>query len=207
MKKRLTVILALTLVLCTVLPLASCGLVSAKKFERGSHTNTVYTNESLNLTFTLPAGMHFYSDKELADILNMTAEQMNDPDLLDKVDSGEVYEFMAVDNSNGSNIVMCVERVPASMGVPAYIEATKKSLAEQGGTQIVLEDKTGEAKLGGSTFTTVTGTSKVSGITMNQYYYFCKMGTTMVSFIFTDVTNKGAAWIEAQFAEVSADTQ
>lgn len=77
MKKLVTMLLALVMVLC----LASCG--SDSGFKGGTVTdNDVYTQESFGITYTAPEGYTFYSDEQIAALYGTTVEVLKSNTLI-----------------------------------------------------------------------------------------------------------------------------
>lgn len=197
MKKIIAIVLAL---LCLT-SLVACG--SKETFARGTTEENSYTNESLGLVFHLPDGWVFYTDDQLADLMGIVKDQIKDSNLLDNIDTKQIYEFMAVDNSTHSNISVSVEKVGAFVSEDQYIRQVKKLIPEQlPGYQVVFESDTAEVKLGDGTYTRLTASLKYQSISMTQYYYIRKVGNAMIDVVATTVSGEDSSYFEAMFSDV-----
>ena len=132
MTKR-TVALLLT-VLTVALLLCACGGTSVK---RGETTDDTYKNESLDMTFTKPDDWIFYTDKQLADLMNMSYDLFEDEDLIESAKVTTVFEFMAIsrDTKSNNNVNMTLENLKPSkstkISVEEYAEISRNTLREQ----------------------------------------------------------------------------
>lgn len=214
MKKHLSLILAVVLTLSCVLTICSCTLTicsfteKSPAFARGTKDGNVYTNTSLGFTVTLPKGWAFYTDEQLAEISNMSADLLKDPDILDNMDVTTMYEFMAVDSTTGNNFNMTLEKVSALIKMEDWIKALKKQLEAQlsDSMSVTVSDETSEITLGNGTWTVLYTSVTSNGVQMKQYIFCRKMGTTMVSMACTDVTGVGQAYFEKLFTAIPAES-
>ena len=109
--------LALLLAAMMALALVACGDTPAnndndnkdndaktEEFARGSWDGNVYTNDSLNLTVTVPDGWKIATDEELAAIMGRTFADGMDEELLVKAPHDELYALYLkayIDKENG----------------------------------------------------------------------------------------------------------
>ena len=84
---------------------------AAGAYEKGSWEDDVYTNTSLDLTFTLPDGWMSASDENIAQTVGGN-ESIGDSN----ADSSSPYDFMIVNASNNDNILLLAEDVSTADG-------------------------------------------------------------------------------------------
>ncbi len=200
MKKIISVCLV---VLTLVLLMCSCA--ADKKLERGIISETAYTNESIGLTFNLPSGWRFYTDDEIANLMEMTKEQLRDDSLLESADVSNVIEFMAVDTSNnGNSLNLVIENLKASKSeditIERFAEVTKQKLNGQiqGMTYTFGEDA--KVKLGGEDYLRIEVKCTYQSISMSQYTYIKKIGAYIVSIATTTMNDTPPSTFEGMFS-------
>ena len=108
MKKSFSLLLIFVI---TAVSLCSCAMFGNTNLMRGTITDNTYTNTSLGITLTLPDGWRFYSTSEIASVMNITKEILEDPDILDSTDITTFMDFMAVDAKETNNINMSIENL------------------------------------------------------------------------------------------------
>ena len=79
MKRILTIALS---ILCLASCLSFCACGGGATFERGSKADSSYTNQSMNLVFNKPTGCVFYTDEQLAELMDVAKDMVNDKELL-----------------------------------------------------------------------------------------------------------------------------
>ena len=153
------------------------------EYAPGERTETGYTNAALGLQFTLPANMVMASDEEIDALMAAGAEAMyEDPEtgeqMLDYAQLTTVYEMVAVDVTNGSNVVIICEKLPLeAMTEEQYIEALRAQMA-----QTTVEADLGDpepAALGGVDFTALNYTVASNGVETGQTMLVHKQGGRM----------------------------
>lgn len=101
--------LALLLAAMMALALVACGDTPAnndndnkdndtktEEFARGSWDGNVYTNDSLNLTVTVPDGWKIATDEELAAIMGITIDSLTEQGVSEEfLKAQNTYEMMA----------------------------------------------------------------------------------------------------------------
>ncbi len=199
MKKIISVLL---LLVTLTLLLASCSQKAT--VTRGETTDTQYTNSAVGVTFNKPDGWKFYTDDELAKLLNITADLYKDEDLVNSAKVTGVIDFMAMDPVSGNNVNMTIENLVPSgstgISMEEYIEITKKNLNSQmADMKYTFEDPT-TIKLGTVEFTKLTASCSYSGVSMTQFIYLKKIGNCMVSYTATSVNGAAASTFEAMFS-------
>ncbi len=199
MKKIISVLLiiaSLTLILC------SCG--EDKRIARGTVTDNVYKNESLNITFTAPSGWTFYTDEQLAEMMHISVEMFMDEELFDAEKAASTIDFMAIETATANNINLSVENLKHSgnskMTVEEYLEKAKTQVNEQmEGIKYTFTD-TGKATVSGDEYTTMKASCTFNGVTLTQYFYVRKVNYYMVTITATTNNGKSAASFEAMFS-------
>ncbi len=151
-------IISVLLLLCVLCSLASCGGKTDKKdFTRGTVTENVYTSDFCGLTFTAPAGWQFYSDEEIAALMNVTADQLSDEKMKDAMFE-TVIDFYAYDETTGNNVNATFENLNVTQRLTvtddAYVLQFTNVLVgqyESLGFTVETEDK-GTVRLGGTEY-------------------------------------------------------
>ncbi len=188
MKKRISLLLAILMLVCV---LSACD--SAAALARGETKDNVYTNSSLGITFTKPENWRFYTEDEIAEMMNITAEMFKDEDLINSSDVTSLIEFMALDSKTGSNVNLTIENLRfgnKNITVEEYAELAKTQLKEQlaGATYTFGEEKT--VSLGTLSCLRIHAKCSYSGVNMDQYLYLSKVGSHMV--VITATSNDGS---------------
>ncbi len=194
--------IAILLLLSTMAMLfASCG---SEKIERGTVVDKTYTNESIGITYNLPSGWEYYTDEEIAKLMNIAAENYKDENILNSAKITTVIDFMAFNPSTGDNVNLSFENLIPSdstkITVDEYIEVTKKNLSEQLPNVSYQFDNVVKVTIGGTEYTRLTASCSSSGINMKQYIYVTKVGTYMVCISASTIKNVPAATFEAMFS-------
>ncbi len=199
--KKLSALLLVVVLL--VLSLTACG---EPALERGAVSGDTYINASANITFTKKSSWRFYSDSEIAEMMNITVENFMDKDLINSDDMESLIDFMAVEDKTGNNINMTMENLKASgnknMTEEEYIENAKKMLKQQltGSNMTYTFGETEQATLGGNEFVRLSAVCKYSGATMRQYIYVRKIGHHMINITITSVDGTAISAFEAMFS-------
>ncbi len=192
----LLIIASLTLILC------SCG--EDKRIARGSITDNVYKNESLDITFTAPNGWTFYTDEQLAEMMNVTKDVLKNEELFDAEGVANAIDFMAIETATANNINLAVENLKRSgnskMTIEEYLEHSKKQINEQVEDMTYTFTDTGKATISGDEYTTMKASCTINGITLTQYFYVRKVNYYMVSITATTNNGMSAASFEALFS-------
>ncbi len=189
MKKIISVLLiiaSLSLILC------SCN---SEKVARGTVTDKVYKNESLGITFTAPAGWTFYTDDQLAELMNITKDVFKDSELFDSESIASSIDFMAIDTATSNNVNLAVENLKRTAStkitVEEYLEKAKKQINEQMEGMTFTFSDGGKSTLGGNEYTVLKANCTFNGVSLTQYLYIRKVGNYMITI--TATTNNGLA--------------
>lgn len=154
-----------------------------EEYQPGERTDTGYTSTTLGLHFALPENMVMASDDEINQMMQISTDMMyEDPDtgemMLDYSQLTTVYEMMAIDVTNGSNVIVMSEKLPLSaMTEEQYIAAMEQQL-----TQTTVDIDFGEPEpytLGATEFTRLNYSVAANGAQMNQTMLLKKAGDRM----------------------------
>ena len=155
----------------------------AEEYQPGERTDTDYTSTTLGLHFALPETMVMASDDEINQMMQVTTDMLyEDPDtgemILDYSQLNTVYEMMAIDVTNGSNVIVMSEKLPlAAMTVDQYIAAMEQQLS-----QTTMSIDFGDPEpytLGSTEFTCLSYSVEANGARMNQLMLLKKVDDRM----------------------------
>ncbi len=197
------IISLISLVAMLTLVLSSCFLIPLT-IERGETTDTAYTNESLGITFTKPLNWTFYTDEQIAELMDISADMYKDKDLIKSADITSVIDFMAVKNGNTNNVNLSIENLAVTgnkkITEEEYLEITKKNINEQvaGMSYTFSESKT--VKLGEEEYLMIEASCNYSGIQLTQFIYVRKVDKFMVCVTATTNGSMEASDFEAMFS-------
>ena len=130
-------LISLSLVLTMVLMLVSCGVLTGNKTEitRGKIEGNVYTNEVLGFKLTKPDSWMYYTDEEIAQSVNLSADMLKEDKFKDSLkDNASLFDMMVIDTLTGTNINMGYENLSKSFAsnitIDQYIDVLKKQFAD-----------------------------------------------------------------------------
>ena len=189
--------LALLLAAMMALALVACGDTPAnndndnkdndtktEEFARGSWDGNVYTNDSLNLTVTVPDGWKIATDEELAAIMGITIDSLTEQGVSEEfLKAQNTYEMMAQDPNYGTNVIVMAENLAVSVGGTSYDEKAYSDViintlpAEYGYEFSEPETVT----VGDRQYYLVQGVAKEGAL--GQDFLFTRIGNHMVSVI------------------------
>ncbi len=202
MKKSFSLLLIFVI---TAVSLCSCAMFGNTNLMRGTITDNTYTNTSLGITLTLPDGWRFYSTSEIASVMNITKEILEDPDILDSTDISTFMDFMAVDAKETNNINMSIENLATTGNQNLSDEELLAMLQEQVQQQLPSAQYTFSQSttvtLGNGQFLKTEAQCTYLGIHMSQYIYIRKLGNHAVAITATLIDDSlTSADIEAMFS-------
>lgn len=184
MKKILAIVLVLVMVLTT-----GCG--ASAKFEKGSIKDSVYTNETADLTFTLPEGWTFSSEEELKTLMDQAGEVVGE-DTAKAADITTLYDCMAVSADQTANIIFMYENTAlsgnADISAKDYADAVIDGLLATSATTGLNYQvgEAGEIEIAGKTYYCgVTTVDLGEGVVMEQRYVLRKLDKYMLSMCIT----------------------
>ena len=207
MKKWLALLLAVVMLFALV----ACDKGEEKKEEetinisRGTIEGEVYTNASLGIKFTMPDGWRYYTDAEVASLVNMSADKILGENFKNALkNSPTVFDMMAVDPITGNNIQVLYENLSktayADITVEQYLEILERQLKSVSGMTVTFPDTYETAKLGNTEFTRVVCKTVMYGVSMTQVYYLYKLDGFMCSVIATITSGYTVEQVEAMFS-------
>lgn len=203
MKKRI-----LILILCVLtigIFLSGCGendgtkgveaggdaKVEAKKeYKKGTLTAESFESEYLNMKYSLPENFIMATEEEVLQMSDLGEEVLNaDLDKYDFNKANVVYEMMAVNQSEGQNILLMVEKLPFSnMKVDAYIEELKKELSSVENINYTIDEEVKSKEIAGKSYSVVS-VSGMDGAMLQDYLIRIENGR-IVAIIVTSSTEE-----------------
>lgn len=199
-KSNLLKVLAVAMMLVLSLTvLAGCG----KKEENGNGENTttqdkkeiskgkwddnVYTSEFADLKFTLPEGWNRSTDEEIAEVMNLGKEVLEDEGLYSSkiTQLTTVYDMMAKNPTTNGSIAIMMEKTSAKETL--YANSLKTQLESVTQMKYNIGEIT-ETTISGNKYTVVPATINVSGQQIFQNYYIRSVGDYMVAILVTETS-------------------
>lgn len=168
--------------------------VVAKEFSMGEWNNNIYSNDFLGLKFSLPKGWSYSSEKEIADMMNLGKDLLNDDQKLaaevSKLNSA--YYLVANNPNTGDNVTILSEKPIVDITTDYYINQLKTQLLAVQSISYEIEG-TSKENVAGKEYDVLTVTGTMSGIEVSQKYYIYKVDNYIVCIIAT--SNRGEAEI------------
>lgn len=200
MKKVLKSMLAIVLAASMLFVLSGCGNKNEEKtgveeeaktveFSMGSWNDNVYSNDFLGLKFKLPNGWKYSSDEEIAEMMNLGAELLNDEQKaaaeVSKLNSA--YYMVANDPNTGDNISVISEKPSMEVTTEFYINQLKTQLQNVDSISYKIEE-TSKETVAGKECDALTVSARMSGIEMTQKYYIYKVDKYVICIISTSTS-------------------
>lgn len=161
------------------------------EFSMGEWKDNTYENKFLGLKFNLPEGWTYSSDEEIAQMMNIGSELLNDDQKkaaeLAKLTS--VYYMVANDPNTGNNVSIMSEKPLMDVTTEYYLNQLKTQLTAVESMNYEIGD-TSKEKVSGKEFETLTVTASMSGIEVAQKYYVYKMDEYFVCIIATSTSGE-----------------
>ena len=199
-------LISLLLVVVILTALVGCsGLApKGKEVSRGTTTGNVYKNEFIGIEFTKPASWEYYTDEQIADLMNIAAENLLDDKFKDALENTtSIYDMMVTDASTGTNIIVSYENLKktfsATISMEKYIETLKNQLSEVENMTVTFPKEPVTVKLGEVEFTRLETRTQAYGTTMTQVYYLRKESGYMTAIIATLRSGYTIEQIEGMF--------
>ena len=161
------------------------------EFSMGEWNNNVYTNDFLGLKFNLPQGWTYSSDDQIAEMMNLGNEFLND----DQKIAAEVakltsaYYMVANDPNTGNSVTILSEKPAMDFTTEYYLNQLKTQLSSVESLNYEIGEISKE-KVAGREYDTLVVTTTMSGINLTQKYYVYKMDKYFVGIIVTSVTGE-----------------
>lgn len=209
MKKVLKSMLAIVLTASMLFVLSGCGNKEEEKttndngktnvgqenktveFSMGSWSDNVYSNDFLGLKFKLPNGWKYSSDEEIAEMMNLGAELLNDEQKaaaeVSKLNSA--YYMVANDPNTGDNISIISEKPAMEVTTEFYINQLKTQLQNVNTINYEIGE-TSKETVAGKECDTLTVDASMSGVKMTQRYYIYKVDKYVICIISTSTSGE-----------------
>lgn len=176
-----------------------------KGYEIGTLTTNSWQSSWIGLQYKADSSMVMATQQDMENMMNLGADVMfgeNGQQMVDWAKVTTAYEMMATNASNGSNVIVCAEKLTLSnITVSQYLDALKTQTTSLGLYTNINFSTPVTQKVGGIDFTRTDMTATFNGAVINQTYMVAKMEDRMVSLIFT-CTASGA--LETMLAGFSA---
>ena len=210
MKKTIKSALIILLVASMLFVLSGCGKDEEKEttkepsdvveqttqeqkveFSMGEWNNNVYANDFLGLKFNLPQGWTYSSDEEIAEMMNLGAEFLND-DLKAAAEVAKLtsaYYMVANDPNTGNSVSIMSEKPAIDVTTEFYLNQFKTQLASVESINYEIGE-TSKEKVAGREYDTVLVTTSMYGVELRQKYYVYKMDKYFIGIIATSFTGE-----------------
>lgn len=208
MKKITIIVMTIVLSVCC----CSCALIDAidairdktVTVVRGEQDGNVYTNSSVNVTFTKTDEMIFWTDEEIAELMQIGLDQLkNGEDLAELVDVALIYEFNASDPSTNNGVMLVIENLAytgsTKWSEEQYMQVSINQIKSQTNMNYSFSEIS-EKKLGKENYTFVEATVKTGLSAISQYIYVRKVGKYMLQISITSTDGTPLSYYEAMFS-------
>ena len=140
--------------------------------SRGEWNGNQYVNEFANIKFNLPSGWSKYSDEQIAQVMNVGVELLNDDQkkLAELAQSMVIYGMVANDDTTKANVSVLLEKPTMKITPESYATSLKQQLEAVSSIQYKVNE-TATAKVGSEEYIALTSTASVSGVEIGQSYY------------------------------------
>lgn len=154
--------------------------------SRGEWNGNQYVNEFANIKFNLPSGWSKYSDEQIAQVMNVGVELLNDDQkkLAELAQSMVIYGMVANDDTTKANVSVLLEKPTMKITPESYATSLKQQLEAVSSIQYKVNE-TATAKVGSEKYTALTSTASVSGVEIGQSYYIRAEGDYIITIIVT----------------------
>ena len=159
------------------------------EISMGKWIGDTYKNEFLGIEFVLPQGWERVTDEEIAAMMNIGAEMLND----DQKIGAELAKltsayYMSVKNPNtGDNLTILTEKPTMNVTEEFYLNQLKTQLEAVESMNYEIGEISKE-NVSGKEFKSVIATASVSGIEVGQKYFVRKMDKYFVCIIVTSTS-------------------
>ncbi len=172
-----------------------------KVISRGVISGDVYHSDFSGLSFNKPSNWYYATDAELAEMINVGAEMLDQSEFQQSMAKlASVYDMLAKDPISGATIMVVYENLAfsgnASMNEVDYFDALKQNLS----LQSVISYSFGAmstVSIGDNTYYKLNVIGNYNGAMVCQSYYVRKIGEYMLSIITTSSSADGLAEIES----------
>ena len=185
MKKTTTILAIVASLVLVLVALTGCGSnttndvnnnnsnLSAKEaIARGViDENNVYTSEFAGITFTLPEGLRYADDTEIANMMNVGAELLseNKEDLAEVLEQTALYDMVAKDDYYGTSVMVMFEKATLDVSVDYYLNNLKTELEAVTVYDYEVSNEVKTETVGGREYKVLTATVPAYGLTQKYY--------------------------------------
>ena len=158
------------------------------EFSMGEWNGNVYTNDFLGLKYNLPEGWTYSSEEEIAKMMNVGTELLNDDQKVaaEIAELSGVYYMVAQNPTKGNNVNIFSEKQLTDVTTKDYIEALKTQLLALQSMDYEVVG-TSKEKIGNIESDTLTLNVEASGVKIMQKYYIYKIDKYMIGIIATSL--------------------
>ncbi|MXQ72368.1 hypothetical protein GSF08_00240 [Clostridiaceae bacterium DONG20-135] len=161
-------------------------------FIRGKWVDFVYTNEFLNLSFQLPEGFIHANDEQLAEMMNLTLEDVSNGSELSKeiLKQRVIMDMVVKQSDGGSGVNIVLENLSTvnnyqEFTVEQYAESARDLLTRQG----AVIQGTHQEELAGETYLVITSDLKQGEEIVHNRQFCKKYGKYMMVITFSTLND------------------
>ena len=153
-------------------------------FSRGEWTDDHYNNEFAKITFNLPEGWIKATDEQIAEMMNIGTEMLNeDQQQLAELSEQTIVYGMAANNPNdNSNISVTLEKPILTVTPEYYLTSVKQQLEALSSMDYTVGEQY-DVEIGGESYLAVD--AEVEGYGVCQSYFVKAEGDYIVGIIIT----------------------
>lgn len=191
----------LALLLAAVMVLGLCGCVqedvrgdiydgeteSEPEFSLGKTSNNIYKNDFLGLSCSLPSDWQFYSDEQILELNNITAEYIDD-EVLEKIQNANlIYDMYATHPTSGSNMNLILEKVSPlkiatldlKTSLESQIDVIKQNFENMGYTNLTVKYQ--KITVDGKEYDGLVLYAEIQGVSFYEKVFAFKKGSYVVN--------------------------
>ena len=163
-------------------------------FSMGEWNDNVYTNDFLGLKLELPDGWIRYGEEEMAAIMNLGAQALND-DLkkLSKIaEMTTVYYVLANNPATADSISIITEKQILDVTADVYVTALKDALQTASELVTFTNGNISKEEIAGREYSVLTINASSSVSKVIQKYCCCKIGKYMLGILISTKSDEAA---------------
>ena len=174
-------IVALVLAFVCMFSFSACK-EKDKTVAMGKVSGNKYESEFIGLGFKLPSGWTFYSEEQIRELNNATADMMDDKYTEQIKKADVIYDMMAVNSQTGYNVGINLEKASA-LGAAVTSEETyvkngmtnlKDALESAGATNVTTKQT--KVTIAGESLHAIEVTCKMQGVSIYEVVACKKIG-------------------------------
>ncbi|MCR5316671.1 MAG: hypothetical protein K6E22_00445 [Treponema sp.] len=159
---------------------------AAPEFSTGEWNGNVYTNDFIGMKYELPQGWEKYGDEEIAAIMNLGKEFLNDNQKkyaeLSKLTT--VYHILTNNPSTSDTVCLITEKTFLGISANLYAKRLKHELEAVDSLKYEV-DEISTQEIAGKKFTALKTRVSTPMSSITQVYYCYRLGKYMVCIIAT----------------------